>query len=270
MTGTLRQPGYLPAVAFLVAVCVLFGLMVGSFLNVVIHRVPRKESVVAPRSHCPGCETELSNVDNIPLASWLMLRGKCRTCGVAISPRYPLVELLTGVLFGVMAARFGFDPALPAFLVFTAFLVALSVIDLDTFLLPKVLVWPAFFSGVVLLTVAAVVDGDWLSLREAAMGSALAFGALFVIHFISPKGMGFGDVRLAAVLGLHLGWIELVTVGLGLFLAFLLASVVGIGLIATKRKGRKDKVPFGPFLAAGTGVAIVLSEPILRIYLGRA
>lgn len=251
-------------------VCGVLGLLVGSFLNVVIYRVPRKESIVKPRSHCPGCETELSNLDNIPVVSWLMLRGRCRTCGMSISKRYPLVEALTGGLFAVMALRFGFDPALPAYLVLTAFLIALSGIDLDTFLLPKKLVWPAFGAGIVLLGIAAVVSGDTRSPREAVIGSAAAFAVLFAVHFVSPKGMGFGDVRLAAVLGLYLGWIELPAVGLGLFLSFLLAAVVGVALILSKRKGRKDKVPFGPFLAAGTGLAIVFSEPLLRIYLGRA
>jgi leader peptidase (prepilin peptidase)/N-methyltransferase len=253
----------------LVVVCGILGLLVGSFLNVVIHRVPKDESIVKPRSHCPGCGTELSNRDNIPVISWLVLRGKCRTCGTAISSRYPIVEAVTGALFVAMALRFGWDEALPAYLVLTAFLIALSAIDLDTFLLPKKLVWPAFGAGVVLLGGASLLQGDGRSAVEAAVGSAAAFALLFVIHFISPKGMGFGDVRLAAVLGLHLGWLELPEVPLGLFLSFLVASVVGVGLIATKRKGRKDRVPFGPFLAVGTGLAILFGESILRVYLGR-
>lgn len=269
MLGTLRHGHYLSRVLVLVGICALLGLLVGSFLNVVIHRVPAGESVVAPRSRCPRCGTELANRDNIPVVSWLVLRGKCRTCGTPISKRYPFVEALTGVLFGIMAARIGFDPSLPAFLVLTAFLVALSAIDLDTFLLPKKLVWPAFFSGVVLLGAAAVVQRDPRSAAEAAAGSAIAFAVLFVIHFISPKGMGFGDVRLAAVLGLHLGYLELPLVGVGLFLSFLVASVVGVGLMVAKKRGRKDRVPFGPFLAVGAGLAIVFGEPILRVYLGR-
>jgi len=256
-------------VLLLVALCSLLGLLVGSFLNVVIHRVPAGESVVAPRSRCPQCGTELANRENIPVVSWLVLRGKCRTCGTPISKRYPIVEALTGALFGVIAARIGFEPELPAFLVLTAFLIALSGIDLDTFLLPKKLVWPAFFAGVVLLGGAALIEGDTRGIVESAAGSAIAFGVLFLIHFISPKGMGFGDVRLAAVLGLHLGYLELPLVGVGLFLSFLVASVVGIGLMLLKRRGRKDRVPFGPFLAAGTGLAIVFGEAILRVYLGR-
>ncbi|HUP85042.1 MAG TPA: prepilin peptidase [Acidimicrobiales bacterium] len=253
----------------LVVLCGVVGLMVGSFLNVVIHRLPRDESVVTPRSHCPNCDTELANRDNIPVLSWLVLRGRCRTCGNPISARYPLVEGLTGALFATVTARFGWDEALPAYLVLTAFLIALSAIDLDTFLLPKKLVWPAFGAGVVLLGGASALQGDARSALEAAAGSTLAFGALFAIHFVSPKGMGFGDVRLAAVLGLYLGWLELPEVPLGLFLSFLVASVVGVGLIVTKRKGRKDRVPFGPFLAVGTGIAVLFGEWILGAYLGR-
>ena len=253
----------------LVGLCALVGLMVGSFLNVVIHRVPAGESIVAPRSRCPRCGTELANRDNIPVVSWLLLRGRCRTCDAPISPRYPIVEALTAVLFAAVAARIGFEAELPAFLVLTAFLVALSAIDLDTFLLPKKVVWPAFFSGVVLLGGAAIYDGDERGAVEAAAGAALAFGILFVIHFVSPKGMGFGDVRLAAVLGLHLGYLELPMVGLGLFLSFLVASVVGIALMVAKKRGRRDRVPFGPFLATGTMLAVLFGEPILRVYLGR-
>lgn len=269
MLRTLRHDRYLSRVLLLVGLCALLGLMVGSFLNVVIHRVPAGESVVAPRSRCPRCGTELANRDNVPVVSWLVLRGKCRTCGTPISKRYPLVEALTAVLFGMVAARFGFDAALPAFLVLTAFLIALSAIDLDTFLLPKKLVWPAFFAGIVLLGGACVVEGDARGAVEAAAGAAIAFGILFLIHFISPKGMGFGDVRLAAVLGLYLGYLELPLVGVGLFLSFLVASVVGVGLMVAKKRGRKDRVPFGPFLAVGSGLAILFGDAILRVYLGR-
>jgi leader peptidase (prepilin peptidase)/N-methyltransferase len=255
--------------ALLVVFCGMLGLLIGSFLNVVIHRVPAGESIVKPRSRCPNCGTELANRDNIPVISWLVLRGKCRTCAHPISVRYPIVEGLTGLLFAAMAAKFGLEVELAAYLVLTAFLIALSAIDLDTFLLPKKLVWPAFGAGVVLLGAASILQHDAASFVEAVVGAAGAFGILFAIHFVSPKGLGFGDVRLAAVLGLHLGWLELPEVPLGLFLSFLVASIVGVGLIVTKRKGRKDRVPFGPFLATGTGLAVLAGESILRVYLGR-
>jgi leader peptidase (prepilin peptidase) / N-methyltransferase len=179
------------------------------------------------------------------------------------------VELLTGIVFGAVAAKFGQDAALPAFLVFVAALIALSFIDLDTFTLPRKIIYVAAGAGGLLLLIAALVDDDWQGLREGAVGAAIAFGVLFVIHFISPRGMGFGDVRLAGLIGLFLGWIELPAVAVGLFLAFLTASVVGIGLMVAGRRGRKDRVPFGPFLALGAFLAIFLATPILDLYLGR-
>ena len=255
--------------AFLLVGCGAVGLAIGSFLNVVIHRVPKGESIVRPRSRCPSCGTEITPRDNVPVLSWLALRGKCRHCGEPISPRYPLVEFLTAALFVLTAARFGIRPELPAYLVFVAADVALAAIDLDTFTLPRKIVWPLFGTSVVLLAIAAVVDGDVDHARDAAVGSAIAFGVLFLVHVISPRGMGFGDVRLAAVLGLFLGWLELGAVAVGLFLSFLLASVVGVALIVAGRRGRKDRIPFGPFLLAGTYVAFFVAKPLLDGYLGR-
>jgi leader peptidase (prepilin peptidase)/N-methyltransferase len=255
--------------AFLIANCFIFGLVIGSFLNVVIHRVPNGESIVTPRSRCPKCGTELSNVDNIPVVSWLVLRGKCRTCAAPISRRYPLVEAGTGVAFALMGARVGADWALPAFLVWTAGLIALSAIDLDTYRLPNAVVYPTGVATFVLLAVASVVSHDARGLVEAAAGGSIAFAVLFVIHVISPKGMGFGDVRLAAVLGLALGWIELPLVAVGLFFSFLLASIVGVLLIATGARSRKDRIPFGPFLALGSFLAVLVGDGVLDLYLRR-
>lgn len=256
--------------AFLAAACFLFGLAVGSFLNVVIYRVPAGESIVKPRSRCPSCGTQIAERDNIPVVSWLLLRGKCRHCDARISARYPIVELLTGVLFAAVAWRLGLTWEVPAFLVFTAGLVALSGIDLDTFLLPKKVFYPVLFSSGALLLAAGVIERDWQGLREAAIGSLVAFGFLAAVHFAYPKGMGFGDVRLVALLGLFLGWLELGAVGVGLFLGFTLGSIIGVGLMVTGRRGRKDRIPFGPFLAAGAYLAIFVAEPILNLYLGRA
>lgn len=253
--------------ASLVLLAALLGLAVGSFLNVVIHRVPRKESVMAPRSRCPGCGTELANRDNIPLVSWLLLRGRCRTCGMAISPRYPAVELGTASLFAVLAARFSEDVAvLPAFLVLGAALLAISLIDLEHFIVPNRVVYPTLFIIAPLLVIAAVVEDDLASIRGAVLGGLLGFGILFLIHVVSPKGMGFGDVRLAGLLGVALGWLSLGHVLLGLFLGFLTASVVSLTLIGLKVRTRKDRIPFGPFLALGGLLAIVVGEPILRWY----
>ena len=252
--------------ALLAAGCTILGLLVGSFLNVVIHRVPRRESVVRPRSRCPGCGTELSPRDNVPVLSWLLLKGRCRSCGEPISPRYPLVELTTAVLFAATAARLGVDAALPAFLVVVAGLVAISAVDLERFIVPNRILYPTLFLAAPLLLVAAVVDDDWSSLRTAALGGAVAWALLLVIHLVSPAGMGFGDVRLAGLIGMTLGWLSFGHVLVALFLGFLLAAVVGVALIATGVKGRKDKVPFGPFLAAGAMLALLFGTPILDWY----
>lgn len=244
----------------------LFGLVVGSFLNVVIHRVPRHESVVKPRSRCPECGIQLASRDNVPVVSWLLLRGRCRSCGTPIPARYPLVELGTGLLFAAVALRLPDDAALPAFLVLAAACVAISAIDLQHFIVPNRIVYPALFLMAPILVVAAAVEDDWASLRGAALGGVLGFVILFVIHFVSPRGMGFGDVRLAALLGVGLGWLDLGHVLLGLFLGFLTASVISLALIGTKRRSRKDKIPFGPFLALGAFLAVLVGEPILRWY----
>lgn len=246
------------------------GLAAGSFLNVVIHRVPQKESVMRPRSRCPACGTQLANRDNIPVVSWLVLRGRCRTCSAPISARYPLVELATAVLFAAVAIRFSGHPeAIPAFSLFAASLLAVSVIDLELYIIPNRIVYPTLFAGAPLLALAAVVGHDGDAIRRAAIGGAGAWLALLVLHLISPRGMGFGDVRLSAVIGMFLGWIGLGHVPLGLFLGFLLATLVSLPLLLLRRKGRKDPVPFGPFLAAGATLAMFFGSPIIDAYMGR-
>jgi leader peptidase (prepilin peptidase)/N-methyltransferase len=252
----------------LAAGCGVIGLLVGAFLNVVIWRVPRDESVVRPRSRCPGCGTQLGGADNIPVLSWLVLRGRCRSCQAPISARYPLVELLTGALFAGAGARFAEHDtaALPAFLAFFAGLVALSFIDLDHHRLPIKVVYPTLFATAAGLVVAAAATGEWANLARAAAGGVIAFLALYAVRIASPGGMAFGDVRLAGVIGTALGWLSLAHVGLGLFLAFLTSAVIGVALIVSKRKSRKDKIPFGPFLAAGAVLATFFGEPVIRWY----
>ena len=247
----------------IVVASALLGLAVGSFLNVVIWRVPRHESVVSPPSHCPGCDAEIAPRDNIPVLSWLLLRGRCRRCGVRISARYPLVEAGTGVLWAMLALRFDDTWALPAYLVLAAGLVALSLIDLDTFLLPNRIVYPLTVVVVALFGVAAIVGDDSAAFVRALIGGGATFAVFLGLHLVSPRGMGFGDVKLSFVLGVALGWVSGPTVFLGMFLAFLLGSVVGILLIVTKVRSRRDHVPFGPFLAAGTMLALLLGDPLL-------
>jgi leader peptidase (prepilin peptidase) / N-methyltransferase len=263
VAGTLTPVTVDVAVA---VVCGLFGLAVGSFLNVVIYRVPRKESVVRPRSRCPGCGTQLSERDNIPVVSWLLLRGRCRTCGEPISGRYPLVELLTSALFVAAALRFGPDWALPAYLVFFASLVAITFIDLEHYIIPNRVLYPTLFIAVPLLVLAAAAQGEWGNLGRALIGAAVAWVFFLVLHLVSPRGMGFGDVRLSFLLGLFLGWLDLRHVFLGVFFGFLLGSIVGLVLMALRRRGRKDHIPFGPFLAVGAVVAVLAGSPILGWY----
>jgi len=250
----------------LLAASALLGLAVGSFLNVVIYRVPRKESVVHPRSRCPGCGTQLAERDNIPVVSWLLLRGKCRTCGEPISGRYPFVELLTGVLWASAGLRFGADWVLPAYLVFFASLIAITFIDLDHYIIPTRIVYPTIFISIPLLVVAAAVQDEWANLERALIGAALAWGFLLIVHLISPRGMGFGDVRLSFVLGLFLGWLNLQHVFLGMFLGFLFGAISGLLLMALRRRDRKDHIPFGPFLAGGAVVAVLFGSQILAWY----
>lgn len=252
--------------ALLAGACALLGLAVGSFLNVVVYRVPRKESVVKPRSRCPGCGTTLASRDNVPVISWLLLKGRCRTCGEPISIRYPLVELLTAALFAVTAVRLGVDAALPAFLVVVAGLVAISAVDLERFIVPNRILYPTLFIAAPLLVVAAAIDSDWDGVKTAALGGALGWVLLFAVHMVSPAGMGFGDVRLAGLIGMILGWLSVGHVLVALFLAFALAAVVGVALMATGIKGRKDKVPFGPFLATGAMLALLFGVPIIEWY----
>ena len=252
---------------FLIATAGMLGLVVGSFLNVVIHRVPRQESIVRPRSSCPACANEILARDNIPVVSWLVLRGRCRFCSAPISPRYPFIEIATGVLFALAAVRFGPTVEAAAYSILFAALVAITAIDVELRLIPKRIVWPAFLIGTGLLSAAALVIGNPRLMLDAVIGAAAAFIVLFVIHLISPRGMGFGDVRLAALLGLFLGWLGPAHVGLGLFLGFVSGGVGGIAALAAGRS-RKSALPFGPFLAIGTIAAVLVGRPILAWYLG--
>jgi leader peptidase (prepilin peptidase) / N-methyltransferase len=252
----------------LVLLCGLLGLAIGSFLNVVIWRVPRKESVVRPPSHCPQCDTPIRPADNIPVLSWLVLRGKCRHCGNPIPVRYPLVEASCGILFVAVAVRFGASWELPAYLVLTAALLAISLIDLEHFIVPDRITGPLTVSALALLGLTAAADGNGWRYGRTLLAGVAFFAFLLVLNILYPKGMGMGDVKLAFSLGLYLGWLGWGQVFLGGFLAFLLGAVVGLGLIATKIKSRKDVVPFGPFLALGTMLTILWGEPILRWYTG--
>ena len=250
-----------------IVLAAVVGLVVGSFLNVVIWRVPRGESVNRPPSHCPKCDTAIKPYDNVPVVSWLLLRGRCRTCKVPISVRYPLVELATGVLFALMAVKFGAHAVLPAYLYLAAIGVALSLIDVDVKRLPDVLVLPSYAVAAVLLGVAAVTGHDASRALRAVIGMALYYGLFAVLRLVYPKGMGFGDVKLAGVLGLYLGWLGYGVLFVGYFAGALLGGVVGIALLASKHAGRKTKVPYGPFMVAGALLAVFVGAPLVHAYL---
>jgi leader peptidase (prepilin peptidase)/N-methyltransferase len=260
MTSSIWSVGALAAVAVL-------GLLIGSFLNVVIWRVPRGESVVRPSSHCPSCDADIRPRDNIPVLSWMLLRGHCRRCSAPISGRYPAVELLTAAVFVVLALRIGLDAALPAFLYLGAVGVALAIIDLDVKRLPNAIVLPSYVVALVLLGVAAFTQGEWSNLLRALLGMAVLFAFYFLLVLVYPSGMGFGDVKLAGVLGLYLGylgWAEVITGG---FLGFLFGGVVGGALMALRKAGRKSQIPFGPFMLSGALVAIVVGGALADLYL---
>jgi leader peptidase (prepilin peptidase)/N-methyltransferase len=253
-------------VTALLALLLVLGLAIGSFLNVVVHRVPRGESVVSPPSACPRCEQPIRPRDNLPVLGWLLLRGRCRDCREPISRRYPLVEAACGALFVVMGARFGFDSALPAYLYLAAVGLALALIDIDTRRLPDVLTLPSYLVGGALLAVPAVLDDRGDDFVRALLGGAIAFAFYFALCFAYPAGMGFGDVKLSGVLGLYLaflGWGELVV---GLFLGFFLGGLFGVALMAVKRGGRKTAVPFGPFMLLGALVAVLVGGDLAQAY----
>lgn len=211
------------------AVAGVLGLIIGSFLNVVIHRVPRGESIVSPPSACPSCHHEIRARDNIPVVSWLLLHGRCRDCGNAISARYPLIELATALLFAAMAWQFGLSWQLPAYMYFTAMAVTLAMIDYDTKRLPNVIVLPSYVVGGVLLLLPAIADGRWSDYLTAWLGAVVLFALYFVLAWVYPAGMGFGDVKLAGVIGLYLGWLGWGTLAVGGFLGFLLGVFLVLG-----------------------------------------
>ncbi len=252
--------------ALAVAGSALLGLAVGSFLNVVIHRVPLHESVVTPGSRCPRCRTSLGARDNVPVASWVALRGHCRHCAAPIPARYPLVEVAAAALFAAVAARLGLSWALPAYLVCFASLLALSVIDIDHGVLPSRIIYPTLVLTGALLVVAAFAEDRWGDLRNALVGALAAWAFLGLLWVAYPRGMGFGDVRLAPVLGAHLGFLSLMHVFVGIFSAALLGAVTGLALQAAGRRGGRDPIPFGPFLALGTLVTVLFGAAFLGWY----
>jgi leader peptidase (prepilin peptidase) / N-methyltransferase len=250
----------------LLSLMAMLGLAVGSFLNVVIHRVPRGESVVAPRSHCPVCTVALRPWHTVPVFSWVAQRGRCATGRHRIGARYPLVEVGTAALFVAVTARIGLDPALPAYLYLAAVAVALAMIDLDVRRLPDAIVLPSYVVGGVLLAAAAASNRDWSAAARGVAAMLLLWLLYFGLSVTYPGGMGFGDVKLAGLLGLHLGWLGWSAVWVGTFVGFLLGGVVAVGLLVTRRAGRRTAIAFGPAMLGGALVAVFGAGPISSWY----
>lgn len=241
-----------------IAAFALIGALIGSFLNVVVWRLPRGESLVSPGSHCPGCGDPIAPYDNIPVVSWLLLRGRCRHCGTRISARYPLIELTTAVVFAAVVAVRGLDEGLVLELPLVACLIALAGIDFDHKLLPNKIVYPMAAYG---LVATLLVDRDDLVENLIAGGGAFLF--LFLAVLAYPRGMGMGDVKLAGAMGLYLG----LSIIPAMLIAFLSGSIVGLAIMAREgAQARKKAVPFGVFLALGGIVAVLAGPELIELY----
>jgi len=273
--------------AALISLAVVLGLLIGSFLNVVIHRVPimlerewREQcawldaaepaptapyDLVKPRSACPHCGHPITWYENIPILSWLFLRGRCSACAMAISPRYPVVEALTGLLFGYVAWRWGATWATPAICLLLASLIALAFIDLDTRLLPDNLTLPLAWAGLLFN-----LEGGLVPLPDAVIGAIAGYLSLWSVYHLfklitGKEGMGFGDFKLIAALGAWLGWKMLLPI---LLAASFSGAVVGISLILFAGHDRAKPIPFGPWLVLGGFIALFWGDELLRFWLG--
>lgn len=263
-------------VPFFVVVVGILGLLIGSFLNVVVWRLPLRESLVTPGSHCPKCGHPVRWWDNLPVVSWFVLRGKCRDCREPISARYPIVEFLTGALFAAVAwwgltvapvSGIALVPFLAAFLYLAAISIALALIDLDTHTLPNRIVGPSYVVAVLLLGAISLLLSDPAVMLRMLAGAAILFVAYLIMAIARPGGMGLGDVKLAGVLGLYLGWLGWGSLAVGAFSAFLLGGVFSIALLALGKANRKSGIPFGPWMLGGAWVGVFAGEPVWNAYL---
>lgn len=247
----------------------IFGSLVGSFLNVVIYRIPLKRSIVSPPSACTNCGMRIKGYDNIPVLSWMLLRGKCRGCKSSISIRYPIVELSTGIFFGVVAWRFHGTALslLVAFLYLAAVSVTLALIDLDTHTLPNRIVIPSYFVGVFLLGATGLIGGNLNAVLRAVLGMIVLSLFYFALALIYPGGMGMGDVKFAGVLGLFLGYLGWDVLLVGAFSAFVLGGFFAFALIVLRKANRASGIPFGPWMLTGAWVGVFFSTPIVQQYL---
>lgn len=247
--------------ALLALVLFLLGLPLGSFFNVVAYRLPRKQTPWnPPRSHCPSCDAQIAARDNLPVVGWLLLRGKCRNCGAEISWRYPLFEFLTAALFAACGLKFGWELQLLPALLLVSTLMIVSNSDLEQRIVPNQVLFVSALFGVVAMALA--YPDEWLTWILSAV---IAFTVMFLAALAYPRGMGMGDVKLAGVMGLYLGR----AVAPSLLMAFLLGTIFGIGVMAVRgvAEGRKTKVPFVPFMAAGGVFGLFWGEDVVQWYL---
>jgi leader peptidase (prepilin peptidase)/N-methyltransferase len=237
----------------------LLGLAVSSFLNVCIDRLPERESIVSPPSHCPACGRRLAPFDLIPLLSYIFLRGRCRYCGAPIPRRVLLVESMTGLLFVLLWYRYGFSLWLLLATLYTCFFIVIFFIDLEHHLVLNRVIYPA-----IVVALLFIPFSPGYSAKELLFGGLIGFALLFLIAFIYPAGMGMGDVKLATFVGLVVGF---PSVFVALLFSFVAGGLVGGGLLLTGLKGRKDPIPFAPFLVAGGMVAMLYGKEIMDWYL---
>jgi leader peptidase (prepilin peptidase)/N-methyltransferase len=247
--------------AGIVAISFLLGLVAGSFVSAVAHRVPRGISIAGPRSQCPSCGATIAAYDNVPVLSWILLRGRARCCGAPISARYPLTELGLGLLFAATVLVYRDEPAEAAIgLAFVTMLAAITLTDLEQRIIPNKIL---LVGAILCLAIAAVTDPA--DLPERAVAAAAAGGLLFGVALAYPQGMGLGDVKLTATMGLFLGW----AVAPAILIALLAGSAVGLALIARHgSQARKMAIPFGPFLALGGVAGLLVGNQLIDLYLG--
>lgn len=250
------------------AVAALFGLIFGSFINVVAYRVPAERSVVAPPSACPACNHPIRHRDNIPVLSWLLLRGRCRDCGARISIRYPIVEAATAGLFAATVLVIGVEPELPAYLWFVAVALTLALTDIDVHRLPNRILYPSTVVGAVLLLIAAVIDGDLGAFGRAVAGGAFYFVLFLILALLARGGFGMGDVKLAFFLGLFLAYQSWDVLGAGIALGIAVGGAWAVVLLISRRADRKAKIPFGPAMILGSYLALTVGQELADWYLG--
>jgi len=268
------------------AVIFIIGSVIGSFLNVCIHRIPIGSSIVFPPSQCPRCGSRVKAIDNIPIVSYILLRGRCRDCREVISPRYPLVECLNGLLYALIAWRFGIGGSGIFYMAFTSALIVITFIDLDHQIIPDSITLPGIVVGLLFASLPSIWNAAMTAEVPAAlrsislvdpynrsqemgflrslMGMAIGGGLFLAIAAISRGGMGGGDIKMMGMMGSVLGWKGVL---MTTFAASLTGSIIGILLMIFRGKGRKSKIPFGPFLALGGMLSLLFGEELVGIYL---